>query len=67
MCAVEGGRGALREVGDGVGGREEEGRAEAVVGVDVRWGVGHFGCRFEVWGEMVGGLCVWVPRRRTQF
>lgn len=44
MGAVEGGRGALWEVGDGVGGREEEGRAEAVVGVDSRLGVGHFGC-----------------------
>lgn len=34
MCAVEGGRGAVREGGEGVGGCEEEGRAEAVVGVD---------------------------------
>lgn len=39
--AVEGGRGAAREGGERVGGCEEEGGAEAVVGVDLR-PVGHF-------------------------
>ena len=35
MCAVEGGRGAVGQRGEGVGRCEEEGRAEAVVGVDL--------------------------------
>ncbi len=34
MGAVEGGRGAAGEGGEGVGGCEEEGGAEAVVGMD---------------------------------
>lgn len=41
MCAVERGRGATGEGGEGVGCCEEEGGAEAVVGVALRW-IGHF-------------------------
>lgn len=50
MSAVEGGRGAAGEGGERVGGCEEEGRAEAVVGVEV----GHF--FFWVFGCELGWL-----------
>lgn len=54
VCAVEGGRGAAGEGGEGVGRGEEEGGAEAVVGVDSRWG-GHF-CLFGLWIYFLGLL-----------
>lgn len=51
MRVVEGWRGAVGEGGEGVGGCEEEGRAEAVVGVDAWW-VGHL----DGGGGVVDGL-----------
>lgn len=37
MCVVEGGWGTAGEGGERVGGREEDGGAEAVVGLDGGW------------------------------
>lgn len=54
MGAVEGGRGAAGQRGEWVGCCEEEGGAEAVVGVDSRW-VRHCCCRVSVgWGRWRG-------------
>lgn len=50
MGAVEGGWGAVGEGGEGVGRCEEEGGAEAVVGVD--FGLrGHYCCLFYMAGQ----------------
>lgn len=54
MGAVEGGRGAAGQRGEWVGCCEEEGGAEAVVGVDSGW-VRHCCCRVSVgWGRKWG-------------